>query len=427
MQLDRRSLFTGLAGASLLAAAAPAIAREAPQPPAEPSLTDGLAARLRENRQPIAFGPDGVSGPGWDSLLREASAAQFVALGEEHGIVQVPLLAGQLMTALRPAGFSRLSLETSPPATALLDQAARGGLAGLKAFCADGPPGPAFYNMAEEARMLAIVRAAYPGEAPVLMGLDYEVLQDRLLIDRLRAKAPPSARPALAALAGASAEAWAKWAQTHDPAFIFSFCGDPALVEAVQAAWPDPDAESADILRTLHASLVINQHQAAGRYFRSNDSRAAFNRDNFVRFWQAERRAGRAPKVMFKMGAGHMMRGRGMTEVYDVGSLISEAATLEGSHSFHLLVIPGPGGRQGALNPTNFTIDDVASDTLNELGLGFVAGALLETGSTYVDLRPLRPLMNASVTETADARLTRIIHGYDAMIVIKDARASRML
>src|SRR5690606_12208437 len=99
----------------------------------------------------------------------------------------------------------------SPPAVRALDQAARGGIEGLRAFYAEHPPGLAFYTMAQEAEMLARVRAGLPGKAPVLFGLDYEVLFDRALIAALKAKAPASAGPAMAALEKASSDAWAAY------------------------------------------------------------------------------------------------------------------------------------------------------------------------------------------------------------------------
>ncbi|HYE46557.1 MAG TPA: hypothetical protein VEA44_12390 [Caulobacter sp.] len=418
MTIHRRMLFAGLAGAGL-AAAAPAPAQDQ----TKPALREKLRKAVLEQRRPLAIDGTGVSGPGWDWLVAEGRAAHAFALGEDHGIAQVPVVAGALMKALKPAGYSRMALEISPPVAPELDHAARRGLEGLKAYYRQHPPGPAFYTMDAEARMLAEVRRAFPDQGPMFWGLDYEIVMDRRLIARLKSKAPPRAHPALAALEKASRDAWAAFEAQRNPGLLFCFSGDPALVSAVQAAWRRPDPASAEILDTLRQSLVINQHQTARRYFQSNAARAAFNRANLVRRWRTEG----GPKTLFKFGAGHMVRGRSMTEVYDLGALIPEAAALAGGTSFHLLAISGPGGRRAVFNPVAWTYDDTPSEGMAEMGLGFMSDLVFPQGSTLVDLRPLRPLMPGSVTETASPTLSRVVHGFDAVLLIGGATASKAL
>lgn len=423
-KLDRRGLLTGLGLAGLAAAATPAAA-QTPAPAApRPTLAQRLAAEAPKHQQAMAFDGRSWSGPGLDWLVAEGAAAQFFLLGEEHGLAQVPALVRQLLPALKPAGYSRLGLEISPPAARALDKAAAGGLIGLKRYFAEVDKGPAFYTMKEEAQMLAAVRAAFPGEAPLLFGLDYEIILDRPFIAALKARAPAAVRTPLAALDAASLASWATYDATKDISRIFCFSGDPALVEAVLAAWPDPDPASAEILETLHQSLIINGHYSAGRYFQSNDGRAQFNRANWARLWRGETAAGRRPKAVFKFGAGHMVRGRSMTEVYDIASIVAETAALMGGHSFHLAVVPLDGGRQAVLNPQTITYGEAAVETVAEMGLEPLAALVAPAGSTLQDLRPLRRLMPASVTATADPRLARVVHGYDAVLFVRDATPS---
>lgn len=421
MGTHRRGLLAGLGLAALGGGVAESQA-PAPATPPRPPLADRLAARAAEHRLPVTFADGRASGPGVDRLVEEGKAARFFLLGEEHGLAQVPALVATLMPALKPAGYARLGIEVSAPAALMLDAAAAGGLDALRAFNADHR-GVAFYGMSDEARMLADVRAAFPGKAPLLFGLDCEVLADRRLIEALRARAPASARPALATLAAASDGAWAKHAETKDISGLLTFTGDPQLVRAVRAAWPRPDAASADILETLERTLVINQHQTAARYFLSNDSRAQFNRANWVRFWAAEGARKSPPRCLLKFGAGHMVRGRSMTEVYDIGSLVSETAALRGETSFHLLVVP-LNGKQAYLDGKTLTYAQAEVSTVQEMALEPLAKAALPGVSTLIDLRPLRPLMPASVTQAADPRLARVVHGYDMLLLVDGATAS---
>jgi hypothetical protein len=421
MTLDRRGLLAGLGLAGL---AGIATAAEPPAAaPTKPTLAERLAAEAPKHRLAMDFDGQAWSGPGLDRLIADGAAAQFFLLGEEHGVAQIPALARQVMIALQPAGYSRMALEVSPPAGRALDLAVTQGLDGLRRFYTTNPPGAAFYTMKEEARMLADVRAVFPRHHDLLLGLDYEICLDRMLIAKLKPHAPASARPALAALEAASLASWARYEETKDISVIFCFSGDPALVRAVWDAWVG-DIETWTILRTLEASLVINQHYSQGRFFKSNEARADFNRQSWARFWESQSVENRQPKTLLKFGAGHMGRGRSMMEVYDLGSLVSETATLMNAHSFHLLAAPLNGGRQAVLNPQTFGYDSAETGTIAELGLEPLAAQALPQGSTLFDLRPLRPLMSASATLTADPRLARIIHGYDALLLIRGSTAS---
>ncbi|MDO9471844.1 MAG: hypothetical protein Q7J28_02225 [Caulobacter sp.] len=421
MTTHRRGLLAGL-GLTALAGAAPAVA-QTPTAAPKPTLAERLAARAAEHRWPVTFANGRASGPGVDRLIEEGKASEFFLLGEEHGLAEVPALVSTLLPA---AGFVRLGLEVSPPGAAALDTAARGGVEGLKRLYAEYPPGPAFYTMAEEARMLADMRVLLPDREQLFVGLDYEVLQDRLLIDRLKAKVPASARAPLAALEAASKAGWAKYEITRNLTDILPFSGDPALVSAVETAWNKPDHDSAEILWTLRRTLEVNRHYRDGRYFESNAERAEFSRACWSSLQERDRTSGWLPKTMFKFGAGHMVRGRSMTEVYDLGSLVSESAELVGWTSFHLLVIP-LNGKQAYLDAKTLTYAETNASTVEEMALEPHTKAALPGASTLIDLRPLRPLMSASVTRTADPRLTRIVHGYDMLLFVDGATASTNL
>ena len=152
----------------------------------------------------------------------------------------------------------------------------------------------------------------------------------------------------MAALETASTESWARYEATHSPQHIFSFAGDPALVRAVQQAWLNPDAEAEWMLETLEQTLTINQLWVTGQNWQSNQTRANFNKRNLARYWDAEEDK---PRVFFKFGAGHMVRGLSHTQSHDIGSRVAEMAEMAGGKSFHLLVLPGAGAEHAQFDP----------------------------------------------------------------------------
>ncbi|WP_156254441.1 hypothetical protein [Sandarakinorhabdus oryzae] len=399
----------------------PAAAQETPPPTLDQLLTTAATGQ----RSVMTLTNGCFSGPAYDRLIAEGQTAQFFLLGEEHGIAEGPKLAASLFRALKPAGYQHLVIEISPTMATLLDaRLHQGGLAGLSALYAEPGGEPAFFGMREEAEMLAAVRSAVPGAKPVLWGVDYEVLGDRQLIKALAAMPKPEpARIALSTLAAASDAAWARHKRTGEISGIFSFGGDPQLVRAVRDAWPGRSAQASAILKTLEETLEINALFLARQGWLSNARRADLIRSNFIQHWQAATGKGPAPRVMAKMGASHLLRGRSTTEVFDLGALLPEVAALNGGHSFSLLVVPGEGALTAVNDPTTLTYKPALAKDGYAKDLGPLMAAAAGSGFTLIDLRPLRATRGLG-RPTTNASLLRTIMGYDMLLIMTGSTPS---
>ncbi len=424
MRIDRRALLAGLSGAAALSGVAQAQQTPPAQAPAPPSLTDRITARALEHRQKLEFDGARYSGAAYDMLVEEGRAAHFFLLGEEHGIAENPKLAAQLFAAFQPAGYNHVAVEISPPMASALDATARGGVDGIQRLFSDPGANVAFFGMREEAEWIASARHAAPAHGTMLWGLDYEVGADRYLIARLKAKRKPAAaEQALAALEAASNASWAQYAQTHGPQYIFSFAGDPTLVSAVRAAWPNPDPEADWMLRTLEETLEINKLWVANRGWESNARRARNMRANFHRYWDTEK-----PKLMFKFGASHMVRGLSNTQTFEMGSAAAELAEAMSSKSFHLMVLPGPGGKHAQFDPSAWRYQPVSeTGQYADIGATPLMAAAYPDAFTLIDLRPIRPLIFGERHKALDPDLVRMIHGYDALLIMSNCTASANL
>ncbi len=428
MTVHRRDILTA-AGAALLAGAATTAARAQNAPPAAPpapSIEERLVARARENRHALAFDGRTFSGPGWDLLIEEGRKAKFFMLGEEHGLAENAHLSASLVETLAPMGYNRVAVEISPPMAqevgAALD---RGGLDGLKRFYAQTGAYVAFYTMAEEAMFLARARKALPRGEDALWGFDYEVGGDRRLIGRLKtAPKPPAARGPMTALISASIAAWSDYQASHDPSKLFSFAGDPRLVRDLMEAWPNPDPQSGWILDVLLGTLEANNLWLAGKELESNQRRAELMRANWTRYWKALGPKAKSTRAFFKFGASHVVRGRNMSEVFDMGSLIHETAALEGKSSFNIFVLGGKDGKAAQFNPVAWRYEPAPVSDAADTNLTFLTDQALPEGFTVIDLRPLRPILTHSRVARSDPRWSQIIHGFDALVVMPGSHAS---
>jgi len=427
MQLDRRAALAAVVGLGV-AGVAQAQTQAPPPPPAAPAPTPSLVERINatalQNRQKLDFDGARFSGPAWDTLLEAGRASQFFLIGEEHGIAENPKLAAQLFSALRPSGYEHVCVEISPPMASELDRAARGGIGGVRAMFADPRANVAFFGMREEAEWIAAARAAAPSRGQAIWGIDYEVGGDRRIIQLLKAKRKPAAaETALATLEAASNASWAQYAQTRNAQFIFSFAGDPALVAAVRTAWPNADQESAWMLETLEETLSINRLWVSREGWASNQRRATFNRRNIRRL----RAQAPESKVLFKMGASHMVRGLTHTQVLDVGNEISEAAEAMNAKSYHVMVLPGAGSHVAQFDPSAWTYRPSDAETYADQGMTPLMSAAYSDAFTLIDLHPIRPLVFGARHKALDPDLVRCVHGFDALLVMSGSTASSNL
>ncbi len=397
------------------------------QPAAPPAWIERLTEAAKGNALTLDYAGGVFSGPAWDRLIAEGRRAQFFLLGEEHGIAENPQLAGQLFGTLTKDGYSKFIIEVSAPMADALDVSARGGVAGLRAQYAIPGGEAAFFGMKEETELLARARAAVPGQAPLFWGVDYEVAGDRLLIGKLEAMAKPkAAADALATLRDASTTSWAKYASEKNPQYIFSFSGDPALVRAVRDAWPGRTAEASTILTALEETLEINLLWTRNQGYDSNLRRSAYMRSNLVAHWQAERTAGRAPRVFAKMGISHLIRGRSQTETYDLGALAPEIAAMEGATAFSIAVLPGEGSAVAVFDPVAWRYNPNTPKDGYMNGLQPLYAAANPDAFTLIDLRPLRAIMGRW-REGTDPELMRMVHGFDMLLIMSGSTPSTNL
>jgi hypothetical protein len=428
MKMNRRELLFG-GGMSLLAgtrtfgqssAAVPVRAQDA-----DPRVTSFLNA-LQRNRLAITMG-DQPAGSGWEWLVREAKSARFTLIGEEHGVAETAQFSTALFNALRGSGYDRMAIELSPAMAEIVEAAGRrDGLKGVVDVL-NSPGAFTFYNMREEAQFVADVLKRAPKNERVLWGLDREIFSDRYLISKLEPKVPKTAREAFTRLKTASTKAWARFEETKNPDDMFILAEEPALVSALQAAWPNTDRESETIMRTLEGSLVIETAERTGGRWPYFETRSRWMRNNFADLIRADRGRKVAPKILMKFGYSHMIRGANYLNIFDIGAMADEVAALSGEQAFHILVLPSPGSRQAVPGP-NRSFGSVLTDNYDDFqaGEGRLTRVLPNanaTGHEVIDLRALRPLAMRGL-ESWNPDVVKTIYGYDAAVIWKGAKAS---
>ncbi|WP_422060494.1 hypothetical protein [Sphingopyxis sp.] len=337
-----RTLIVALAAAALFSQAGFAAEPAPPSPPVEPVEI-----------LPIAFSPDGLSGPGGERLRTAMEQAQFIALGEDHGFAGSPQLAEALAhdaTAIserQDAGPLYHAVEVGPDTvTWVAAQLEIGGLDALGMGLNGRPWAMPFLSNVEDAKLAA----PFAAEGR-LWGIDQEFVgSPSLLFDVLAGRTKDRATKAL--LAG--------WRHKDDSALVAGKFDTIFTAIATDKDFADlrtrfkGDSEALKMIDDLAESTHIYQLNNSGQYLQNNEERSALMQRYFLAAYRAA--PVKAPRVLFKMGLNHIGRGTTPTSIVDLGSILPGLAAANGKTALTVAYVPlGGSVRQISPSPTAFT------------------------------------------------------------------------
>lgn len=394
--------------------------------PATPALAqsppDTLVTLLRTVAAPLALTPAGdLSGPAGDTLAARVRSAQFVLLGEEHGVAEVPRLAGALWRTWQGVRERHLAIEVGEQMAERLEAALRADTTDelYQRFISDHFPGAPFYFWREDAALLRAVVAATPGRRGVLWGLDYDIMADRHLFGRLRQLAPDAEARRLADSASAVADsAFAQALREQNPGLFYMFGGAPALFARLREGFrPRAGSEVDRILGLMEETLAINQLFFGGRGYESNLRRSSLLKRQFLRMYDSTRAAARgAPRVLFKFGAAHLIRGLNPSNQFDLGTLVPDLAAMNRTEALSLYVLGGAGTRHAQIDPRVLRSVEAPVEAEESDWARAFAMAADPAQWTVFDLRALRPKLQG--IGALPAGFEQVLYGVDLVVAL---------
>jgi hypothetical protein len=126
-----------------------------------------------------------------------------------------------------------------------------------------------------------------------------------------------------------------------------------------------------------------------------------------------------------KMGAAHLTRGPGVTDVFDVGSMVPELVAERGGQSFSVMVLPGPGTETANMDPSQFRYVPGNRNQYGE-GMELFDKSIIPAKITLFDTAPLRPIASGA-GGGVPLPLWRAIHGFDAVLIMTGSHPSSNL
>ena len=388
-------------------------------------VDERLTALLEANRHPVSIVNGRLAGAGGDLLVREGSASQFVLVGEEHGIAEIPVFTAAWFRSLVPAGYRHLAVEVGPDAGVLLDSLARIGPAALAEFQRARSPGFPFFILESESRLLVNAVRELPDVEDVIWGIDYDILGDRYLFPVLEAAAEDDEARRVVRETREMADAGLRQVvDTGNPSLLLLWSAPDEPFERLRAALePAPGSRADRIIETMQETARINRMFMSGQNWESNHARATWIKRSMARHLDAARARGEAePRVMIKLGANHTYRGLNQTRQYDVGAMVAQLAEANGSGSFHLLVVGGPETRTSSFNPVALRYETAPAGMLSVVLP--TRSLVLPDQWTLFDFRPLRAAIHNRQVE-ASQELFDLAFNFDALLVMTGSTPAR--
>lgn len=413
-----------LVGAARRAPAAPSASAGALAPGSDASSTADdplpLDSLLRAHSYPLLERDGRLAGPGRDVLLEAARGTRFFFVAENHYRAEIPRITSMLFAVLHDRrGYEYLAVENGPYIMRRFSAPpVRGDTAASLALAARYPGGLQFVSD-EEIAMFARVGATSTAPHDPLWGLDRPFGGEHVL-ERLAEAAPDGeARKRVEEVLAEARRYERRRAPGRDARrWIVDVTNDEELSGLRDAVGALPGTAADSMLRALELShrtyrRFVEAERGEPTGYASNLEREEFmKRQLAFNLRGARREGGDPPRVLFKFGHWHAIRGRNWGDVHTLGGFAASVAKLRGSEAFSLATaLVG--------DPENGTPLGAAGS-----GLASLAAAGDPHGWRVVDLRPLRPLIHAGLVEGVTPELERWIFGFDAALLIGDSRAA---
>ncbi|QLC21587.1 hypothetical protein HFP51_04990 [Parasphingopyxis sp. CP4] len=379
---------------------------------------DPLRAAAEENVLEITRNADGsISGAGWDQLITDGSEAQFFLVGEQHATADIGEVSRALYRALDPQGYDYMAMEVGPYGMASAEAMLAESPTALRDYIATPGNGLVIPFLFFSEDLDIVEDAARLSDAPseIFWGIDQEFIAGGpLLAARLAELSRTDAQRAAVA-------DFTSLAQTNQMAVGMT---PPEEFAALRSAFDT--GQDAEALEIVEAILLTNEIYApftgrGGAIYSANLTRENYMKANFLRaFERAEARDGEAPRVYFKFGASHMMRGLSNTNVPALGNFLVEWGRTRAFQVVNVM-IDCLGGE--ARDPRSGETTPCESYLLEEDSL--IGNVLDDRPLALIDLRPLRPLIRRSTEIDAGSRA--LIFGFDYYLAIRDVRPATLV
>lgn len=343
------------------------------------------------------------SGKGWDQLVEKSKRTNYILIGEDHFISEVPVFTQAFATQIKPANYI---CEVDPwMMNIFTSKITKSNATQLNTWIAANYNGFSFFQKQGE---FDLMRSLLNQKVNLIGTEQVGLMSTTILYQYLIETGSAKNKKLYQSMHDSSAVNNDKFfADTSKPFFMVT----PYFAEGM--AKLDKTSMNPDELALTDAMV-----RSAGIYTTgSHRERIKLMQQHLLGLYPQDLKG---KKNLFKFGANHTMKGESYLPVYDIGTTANIMAQAENQDSYHILVLPKSGEQAGFLdgkNPIDF----------ND-GLFGALKPLLEKASatewTTFDLEVIRSAIRRKSFPITDKTFEKTILGYDALVVIPVATAA---
>jgi hypothetical protein len=340
--------------------------------------------------------------------LEQAQASNFVLIGEDHFTNEIPYFFSALTSQIK---FDNFFCETDPyTANILRNNIKNLPEQELKKFKAEYGYSFSFFALKPEFELLRQLVNSNSN----IYGLDQiSFISDRMICDNLQKTTKNiKAKKIYAIVSDSSKKYFENFQKDHNkPFYLFTDDFQKHLTELSLLDLSKTEKEQIEAMK-LTAKIYKEQNHHLRVQLMKNQLMKVNSE------WNEKRN-------LFKFGGIHMAKGESLMKIYDIGNLVNNIADSKFKSSKNILIL-GKSGKQGA------PIKGFPEQTIDE-NSGFLKSLKpvfkLVNGEQWYcfDLVPLRQAMEDGEIITNDISLSRIIKGYDLLVIIPAVTASELI
>lgn len=369
-----------------------------------------LARSFRTSSYPLSLAGNALRGPGADFLRKKVANAQFVLIGEEHNVKQVPEFSAALFAMLHECcGFNYLALESDPISAHIASlPPLKENVELLRDYAAKFPNAFTFATD-EELAMIASAEKASLAKTDSVWGLDqsFGVLH---ALEALRILPGVNGKSALFQELLADSQNQDSKRVVPDKHYM-EMVKLEDLEKLRHEILPQPHTEADFILSNLISSSRIYSNYTRGARGEPTGYLSGLEREEqmkqlFLRGYSSAQAAGeKNPKVLLKLGHWHVFRGLGPSGLQTLGDFATEFAVANGYIAFNIAVfIHGSPNKWREIGEWK--------------GMKPFAMAASPTEWSVIDFEPIRKAVFTGELGTLSPTMLRYVFGFDAALII---------
>lgn len=347
------------------------------------------------------------SGKGWDSLINKINENDFILIGEDHFINEVPVFLKQVTKKIH---FDNFFCEIDPFSAAIIQQKIKCLQDDpVKKFIEEYKNTFSFYSFKPDFELLIQLVNSKTN----IIGTDQVLLvADRLLSGELKNRTShPDARRIYRSIDSNSKFYYQAFLKDQSkPFYLLTREFEQQLNILSRLPLSSYEKRNIQAMRLSRKIYLENNHHLRIQLMKNEVVKNS-------EIWTKQ-------KNLFRYGANHLAKGESFLKIYDIGNLVHNLADAQFSKSLHILVVGMSGFYASPFQGYQALPINVNEGFLKELQPFF---KIVNNNDWYlIDLKKVLLMTEKNKVITSE-KLSRILKGYDLLIIIPDVKPAPFL